>query len=101
MAPAAVVMLVLGEPIIRILFQRGQFDTYSTTITSYALFYYALGLLSFGGIKIMSTAFYALQDTRVGQKVLSPLFLRVQPVRIQRRFYAHCYLTVGCGAVRE
>lgn len=69
MAPAAVVMLVLGEPIIRILFQRGQFDTYSTTITSYALFYYALGLLSFGGIKIMSTAFYALQDTKTPVKI--------------------------------
>jgi putative peptidoglycan lipid II flippase len=69
MAPAGVVMLVLGEPIIRILFERGAFDRYSTIITSYALFYYALGLLSYGGIKIMSTSFYALHDTRTPVKV--------------------------------
>lgn len=69
MAPAAVVMLVLGEPMIRMLFERGAFDPYSTTITAYVLFYSALGLLSFGGIKIMSTAFYALQDTRTPVKI--------------------------------
>lgn len=68
MAPAGIVMLVLGEPVIRILFQRGAFDTYSTIISSTALFFYALGLLSFGGIKLLGTAFYALQDTRTPVK---------------------------------
>ena len=46
------------------LFERGEFGSYSTMITSSALSCYALGLFSFGGIKILVAAFYALQDTR-------------------------------------
>lgn len=64
MCPITVGLLLLSEPIIRILFQRGEFGLYSTMITASALAYYAIGLFSFGGIKILVTAFHALQDTR-------------------------------------
>ncbi|MEW5894859.1 MAG: murein biosynthesis integral membrane protein MurJ, partial [Candidatus Omnitrophota bacterium] len=53
MAPFSVIMMVLSEPIIRILFQRGEFDAYSTAITSSALLFYSIGLFAFGGIKIL------------------------------------------------
>ncbi len=69
MCPMTVILILLSEPIIRIFFQRGEFGAYSTTITSSALSYYAIGLLSFGGIKILVTAFYALQDTKTPVKV--------------------------------
>ncbi len=62
--PASVMTMVLSHPIIRIFFERGEFNQYSTAITSLALFYYAIGLFSFGGVKILVTAFYALQDTK-------------------------------------
>lgn len=64
MCPSTVLLVLFSEPIIRIFFERGEFALYSTMITSSALSYYALGLLSFGGIKILVSAFYALQDTR-------------------------------------
>ena len=69
--PAAIGLMVLAKPIVQILFERGQFDAYSTQITSYALFFYALGLFAYGGIKILVSSFYSLQDTLTPVKVAS------------------------------
>ena len=69
MCPITVVLLRLSTPIIQILFQRGKFDLYSTQITSFALSFYAIGLFSFGGIKILVAAFHSLQDTKTPVKV--------------------------------
>ena len=62
-------MILLSNPIIRLLFERGEFNQYSTTITSSALLFYSIGLMSFGGIKILVTAFHAMQDTKTPVKV--------------------------------
>ena len=64
MCPSMVMLVLFAQPIIRIFFARGEFGLYSTMITSSALSYYAIGLLSFGGIKILVSVFYALQDTK-------------------------------------
>jgi len=69
MCPTTVILFLLASPVIRVLFQRGEFGIYSTSITSWALSFYALGLFGFGGIKIMVTAFHALQDTKTPVKV--------------------------------
>ncbi len=69
MCPFIVIFALLSTPIIRVLFQRGEFNAYSTDITSWALTFYGLGLFSFGGIKILVTAFHALQDTKTPVKV--------------------------------
>lgn len=75
MCPTTVILLLLSNPIIRVLFQRGEFTAYSTDITSWALAYYAIGLFSFGGIKILVTAFHALQDTKTPVKVAAGCLL--------------------------
>ena len=49
---------------IRILFERGEFDAYSTQITSLALGFSALGLIFFSLNRILVTTFYSLQDTK-------------------------------------
>jgi len=69
MLPTSVIMMILSAPIIRLLFQRGEFNQYSTMITSSALLYYAIGLFGFGGIKILVTAFHSLQDTKTPVKI--------------------------------
>ena len=61
--PISVFLVVLAVPITRIFFERGEFNEYSTRITSMALLFSAVGLVSFGGAKIMVTAFHATQDT--------------------------------------
>jgi putative peptidoglycan lipid II flippase len=69
MFPTSIITMLLSVPLIRVLFQRGQFDEYSTAITAGALLFYCIGLFSFGAIKIMVTAFHAMQDTRTPVKV--------------------------------
>ncbi|MFH1359774.1 MAG: murein biosynthesis integral membrane protein MurJ [Candidatus Omnitrophota bacterium] len=69
MLPSTVFLLLLSTPVIRILFERGAFNAESTRITSLALMFYALGLVGFGGIKIMVTAFHALQDTKTPVRI--------------------------------
>lgn len=68
MVPASFALAVLGEPVIRLLFQRGEFTAESTLITSSALFYYSFGLIAYGGIKLLVTAFYSMHDTRTPVK---------------------------------
>jgi putative peptidoglycan lipid II flippase len=67
--PSGILLMVLAVPIVRILFERGEFTSYSTEITATALIYYSLGLASFGAGKIVVSAFHALQDTRTPVKI--------------------------------
>lgn len=69
--PAILGLLILRIPIIKILFQRGQFDEYSVSITSYTLVFYVLGLFAYAGIKILVSSFYSLKDTFTPVKVAS------------------------------
>jgi putative peptidoglycan lipid II flippase len=62
--PSACGLIVLGEPIIRLLYERGKFDADATTMTAYTLAAYAVGLTGYAAIKIVSPAFYALNDAR-------------------------------------
>lgn len=66
--PASVGLMVLAEPIVRLLFQRGAFTAEATRITSQALFYYALGTFAYAGTKIVAAVFYSLQDTKTPLK---------------------------------
>lgn len=61
--PAAVGLIVLSTPIVRALFERGSFDSYSTQITASALLYFSIGLCSYAGVKVLVSAFYSLKDT--------------------------------------
>lgn len=62
--PIAVGAIVLAEPIVKILFQRGEFDAYSTYMTATALRFYSLGLLAMGIRDILYRVFYSMSDTK-------------------------------------
>ena len=62
--PSACGLIVLGEPIIRLLYERGKFNALATNMTAWALAAYAIGLTGYAAIKIISPAFYALDDAR-------------------------------------
>lgn len=62
--PSAVGLMVLGEPIVRVFFERGEFTAESTQRTAYALTFYALGIVGHGVVEIADRLFYALHDTR-------------------------------------
>ena len=59
--PAAVFMIVLPTPIVRLVFQRGQFGPHSTHLVSIALFWFAFSL-PFAGLNLLLTrAFFAVR----------------------------------------
>ncbi|OGX29287.1 MAG: murein biosynthesis integral membrane protein MurJ [Omnitrophica WOR_2 bacterium RIFCSPHIGHO2_02_FULL_67_20] len=62
--PAAAGLIALAFPIVSTLFEHGAFDHRSTIMTAQALGCYALGLLAYSASKVLTGAFYALQDTR-------------------------------------
>ena len=62
-APASIGLIVLGRPIIRILFERGQFDAQSTDWVAFALAMYGAGLIGHAVLELVTRAFYALKDS--------------------------------------
>jgi putative peptidoglycan lipid II flippase len=62
--PSAVGIVLLAEPIMRILFQRGAFDAAATAGTAGALAAFALGLPAYVLVKTLAPGFYARHDTR-------------------------------------
>lgn len=64
MAPAAIGLVVLAQPIVQMIFEWGHFSEKSTILTARALWFYAPGLFVFCLAKVFVPAFYALQDPR-------------------------------------
>jgi putative peptidoglycan lipid II flippase len=62
--PATFGLILLREPIVTMLFQRGKFDALSTQMTAWALLWYTAGLVGHSIVEILSRAFYALHDTK-------------------------------------
>ncbi|HSM23726.1 MAG TPA: murein biosynthesis integral membrane protein MurJ [Anaerolineaceae bacterium] len=74
--PAAVGLILLRIPLIRLLYENGTtFTTQSTELVAWALLWYTIGLVGHSVVEIISRAFYAMQDTRtpvvVGVVVMS------------------------------
>jgi putative peptidoglycan lipid II flippase len=62
--PSAVGLIVLGRPIIALIYERGKFTEVDTQHAAGALAFYAVGLAGYSAIKILAPAFYALDDAR-------------------------------------
>ena len=67
--PATVGLIVLRRPVVEVLFQHGDFDAASTTLTAWSLLFFALGLSAFSMVKVIVPAFYALEDTRTPMRI--------------------------------
>jgi putative peptidoglycan lipid II flippase len=62
--PAMVGLILLRTPIVHLFFEHGRFSSADTAGTASAVLAYAIGLWAFAGVRIIVSAFYALQDTR-------------------------------------
>lgn len=67
--PAGVGLFLLSDPIVHVLFERGRFLSVDTERTAVALAYYALGLYFTATLRILVSAFYAVQDTKTPVKI--------------------------------
>jgi putative peptidoglycan lipid II flippase len=67
---AAVLLVVLAEPIVRLLFEHGnKFTAASTTRAAFALQCLAPGLIAFSTVNVLARAFFALGDTKTPMKI--------------------------------
>jgi putative peptidoglycan lipid II flippase len=62
--PATVGLMVLAEPIVALIYQRGMFLPADSAATAAALMFYAPGLLGYSAVKIASPTFYSLGNSR-------------------------------------
>jgi putative peptidoglycan lipid II flippase len=62
--PSAVGLAVLGRPIVTLVFEHGRFTGFDTVQTANALAAYSVGLAGYAAVKVLSPAFYALNDAR-------------------------------------
>ncbi|MGB9662123.1 MAG: murein biosynthesis integral membrane protein MurJ [Moorellaceae bacterium] len=67
--PATVGLMLLGQPVVKVLFEHGRFGRQDTLATANALVFYAIGITAYGAYEILIRAFYALQDTKTPLKV--------------------------------
>ena len=68
-AIAAAMLIVLAEPMVRLLFERGAFTADSTERASFALMCLAPSLLTYSAVNVMARAFYAMGDTKVPMQI--------------------------------
>ena len=87
MTASTVGLLLLAEPVVRVLFSS--FTDAEVTATAMVLQAYVLGLLPYGLVKIMAPVFYGLDKSRV------PLFASITAVAINVGFNAATYKLLG------
>jgi putative peptidoglycan lipid II flippase len=63
--PSAVGLMVIREPLIQVVFQRGAFDAYATQKTAVALWYFSIGLFAVGANTVVTRAYYALNNVKI------------------------------------
>jgi putative peptidoglycan lipid II flippase len=85
--PATLGLVVLGTPIVRLIYERGQFLARDTDAVALALMAYAPALIGYSAVKVLSPTFYALRDARTPvlisvSAVLTNAALNVVLVRI-------------------
>src|SRR5574341_436278 len=85
--PSTVGLIVLRVPLIRLLFERGEFTATDTQAPAWALLFFALGLVSHSLVEVITRAFYALHDTRTpvligGGAMLLNVILSLSLIRV-------------------
>lgn len=76
--PSACGLVVLGRPIIALIYERGAFTTTTTDMVAMALAAYSVGLAGYAAIRVLSPAFYAIDDARTPMLVsLCSIFINI------------------------
>ena len=74
--PCAVGLIALRVPVVRLLFEQGEFTHQATLVTAHALLFYSFGLVGYSAQQVLSRTFYAIQDT------LTPVVVGVMTIVI-------------------
>ena len=67
--PAALALLVIAQPVVTVLFERGAFDAGDSRATALVLMAYAVGLPAYVLVKVLTPPFFARKDTRTPVRI--------------------------------
>ena len=76
MVPAAVGLAVLATPVVRLVFEHGEFTAADTPATARALVFYAPGIVGYAAVRLTAPVFYAFGNS------LSPALVSVAAVAV-------------------
>ena len=94
--PAACGLIVLGDPIVSLIYEGGRFRAIDTNMTAWALSAYSVGLAGYAAIKVLSPSFYALDDAR------TPMYISVATIAVHAPVsFGMMYLLSGVGVSPE
>jgi putative peptidoglycan lipid II flippase len=78
--PSTLGLMLLAQPIISVLYQHGKFDAHQAAEAAGALQFYAVGLSGYAALKVLVSAFYALDQRR------TPMFVSFLAVALNLFF---------------
>ena len=87
--PATVGLMVLAQPIVQLIFERGRFDAASTAMTAAALACYAPGIVGYSIVKIASPSFYSLREVR------TPLIVSLVTIAVNLGLSVWLFAVIG------
>lgn len=94
--PAACGLIVLGEPIVALIYQGGAFRAFDTDMVAWALAAYSIGLAGYAAIKVLSPSFYALDDAK------TPMYISLASVLVHAPVsYGMMVFLSGIGVTPE
>ncbi len=62
--PITIGIIIFAEPLVKLVFGRGAFDSQAISKTSSVMLFYSIGIVGFGLREILSRVFYSMQDTK-------------------------------------
>jgi putative peptidoglycan lipid II flippase len=103
--PILLFAIAFAHPVIRVIYQRGEFAPLDTDYTAQALMLYVAGIWAAASVRTLSVAFYAFKDSR------TPMFVNLVSVILnislnlslaflvlhQRQFRAFAFATTVCS----
>jgi putative peptidoglycan lipid II flippase len=97
--PAAAAFVVLAQPIMTVLFQRGAFGPTEADATAAALAAYAIGLPAFVLVKVLAPGFFAHHDTATPVKVaIAAMATNLILTLVLMQFWAHVGIALALSA---
>ncbi len=74
--PVMTLFLLLRVPIVRLVYERGEFGAQSTALTASALLFYSMGMAGYAVTEILNKGFYALKDGK------TPMFVAMGGISV-------------------
>lgn len=82
----AAMFIALSVPIIKVVFEHGEFTADDTVLTASALLYYSLGMVAYAICEVLNKSFYAIQDGK------TPMYSSIVGIAVN---FIAAYLLVG------